>query len=619
MATDSLAFLTDRVFLLRYFLLLLLTIAGWYFARMLAARQDQLGALKSELEQQQAVLAQKTQVLQQTATDLGDRVLELRSLQEVARALSSTLEVEAVLQLIVDRLTALVGTSHCAVALLEEEQGRLVGTVASVGGEGSAQTQTAARSFTLSLAEEPASARAIAERRPTVVTDARASLHAGQRHLGQLWGIRTYLVMPLVVRQRAIGALYLADTRPGFRFGEKQLQLTASFAYFAATAIENARLYQEAWEKSRELEAILASIGDGVIVADPELNLLLMNPVAARICGLESNLPAGVPLSLLIPGNPLVDLLRETLASDAPLIQEIELSPTPEGRSRIYQALASPVPAADRNARGVVTVLRDITGQKELERMKSNFLSVVSHELKTPLHSIKGFVEIILMGKTGPVGELQRDFLSTVKQQTNHLQRLIDDLLEFSRLEAGQVRLRLELVQPAQVAETVVEKLTPLAEEKGIELRNEIEGQLPVIEADRMRLEQVLTNLVDNAIKFTPVGGRVTVGGRPRNGNEVEMWVRDTGIGIPLEEQERIFDRFYQVDSSTSRAYKGTGLGLTICKHIVAHHGGRIWVESDGHPGSGATFRFTLPRRHPGDRKAALDFTALPERGRGLH
>ena len=432
-------------------------------------------------------------------------------------------------------------------------------------------------------------------------------------------------------------------------------QLLTSFAYFAATALENARLYQDAWEKRRELEAVLAGIGDGVVVADPELSLILMNPVAQDILGLEDEPPAGVPLRSYLAaaapaagpgqdpptalrsvqdvssgqgpstgsgqgpstgsGQGLADLLVETLRAGEERIRELELpgsrqagEPTRDAHMRTFGALASPVLDAEGEVRGVVVVLRDITAQKELERMKSNFLSVVSHELRTPLHSIKGFVEIILMGKTGPVTELQEDFLKTVRTQTTSLQRMIDDLLEFSRMEAGRVTLHLAEVSLPAVAQSVVAKLAPLAEEDGLQLYLGLPADLPEIDADRSRLEQVLTNLVENAIKFTPSGGEITVSG-VRLGDRVRLTVADTGIGIPPDEQDRVFDRFYQVDSSERRAYRGTGLGLSICKHIVERHSGRIWVESDGMSGHGSRFHLELPIVLRPAEALTIDFT----------
>ncbi|MBM3190361.1 MAG: PAS domain-containing protein, partial [Chloroflexi bacterium] len=374
---------------------------------------------------------------------------------------------------------------------------------------------------------------------------------------------------------------------------------------------ETARLYQSVLEKSNELEAILRGIGDGVIVVDPQLRLLMMNPVAARTFRVLEAPRPGTRLPDLVENVDLLALTEDTLdASDGPLVREIVL-PAEGDRSRIYEALASTIRGASGRPRGVAIVMRDITSQKEIEQMKTDFLSVVSHELRTPLHSIKGFVDIILMGKTGQINDLQRDFLTTVQESTANLQRLIDDLLEFSRMEAGQIRLKPERVSLYDIAETVVERLSPLAHEGQLALLNRVPEDMATVEADPMRIEQVLTNLITNAIKFTPEEGSVTVLAADF-GSQVRVAVKDTGIGIPEEEQARIFERFYQVDGSATRAYRGAGLGLTICKFIVEYHHGRIWVESK--EGEGSTFSFVLPKELPKDEALVIDFTTPARR-----
>jgi two-component system phosphate regulon sensor histidine kinase PhoR len=377
---------------------------------------------------------------------------------------------------------------------------------------------------------------------------------------------------------------------------------------------ETERIYQHVEERRNELEAILRGIGDGVIVADPDLNLLLMNPVATRIFHVKPDVTSSMPLSQVIPHQELTSLfLNAVHGAEEAIVKEISLPSDDNKTETIYQALASPILGADGKPRGVVTVLRDVTTQKELERMKSSFLSVVSHELRTPLHSIKGFVDIILMGKTGPISDTQADFLRTVREQTTHLQNLINDLLEFSRLESGQVKLRLTEVSLAEVAVAVMDKLKPLADQGQVRLVNRIAADIPAIEADRLRIEQVLTNLLDNAIKFTPASGVVTISAADM-GPEVQVAVSDTGIGIPAGELERIFERFYQVDSGSTRPYRGTGLGLTICKHIVEHHRGRIWAESPAAgQDKGSTFYFVLPKHIMfKEDQLLLDFLALP-------
>ncbi len=638
----DLGFLRERGFLLRYLLLwawiLAACLAAWFVARWQRAAHD----LSRAFTQQESDLAQKTAILQRTASDLGQRVLELRTLQEVMQALASTLRMEEVSRVIVARLANLLGVSHCAVAVLDQEGLRLLGSIAAgqappspatphphapmppyppkIGGQGggapgAATDPGALHAFSVELAGEPAAATALSSEQPVIVSDAAASASPDQRALFQRWGMRSYLVIPLIARQRPVGALYLGDSRAGLPFGEAEQQLGLSFAYFAATAVENARLYQEAWDKSSELEAVVVGIGDAVLVTDPQARLLLMNPVAMRIFGAAQML-TGAPLAELAPQSPLLPLIAEaSTAAQLPVVRELDLMTAHDRRLHTYQALASPMSSVEGAQRGVVTVLRDITARVELERMKTNFLSVVSHELRTPLHSIKGFVEIILMGKTGPINELQRDFLGVVKEQTQQLQRLISDLLEFNRMEAGQIKLRIETLDLGQLVAAVVAKMAPQAANGKVAIANHLSPDFPVIEADPLRIEQVLTNLVDNAIKFTPAGGVVTINGRaetPANqDDDIELCVSDTGIGIPPTEQQRIFDRFYQVDGSSSRLYKGAGLGLSICKHIVEYHGGRIWVASPLDEGRGAAFHIRLPRRRAGP-EAPLDFTNLP-------
>lgn len=615
-AHGSLAFLVDSLFLARYLLLLVWTVAVTIAAWSLSGRLGEVDRLRAALEERTRDLAEQTRTLQRTATDLGDRVLELRTLQEVAKALSATLYLNETLHIVADRLQILTGTSCVAVGLLAADGRSLTSVV--MPGQG-----TSLRRRPVVLPLDRATREALALGRSQVLACGPADDGDGGSlaWLAQVWQASAIELIPMVVRDEPIGALLVGLDQPE-QANRRQRSLVESFAYFAGTAIENARLYSDVLEKRRELEAVLAGIGDGVLVVDTAGSLVLMNPVAGRIFGLEAMPAAGTPLRGFLPTDDLADMLEAVMAAGQVLVRELPIPSagwSSDGQPRTFQALAAPVhrsTEAGEQLAGVVTVLRDITAQKELERMKSNFLSVVSHELKTPLHSIKGFVDIILMGKTGPVTELQRDFLNTVREQTGHLQRLIEDLLEFSRLESGQIRLRPVRLAPIEVVHNVVEKLAPLANNKQVALHMEVPAELPQVEADAMRLEQVLTNLVENAIKFTDAGGEVRLRGWDR-GEFIELAVIDTGIGIPPEERERVFERFYQVDSSTRRRYKGTGLGLTICKHIVTQHGGRIWVEDGGLAADGqsrgSAFHFTLPKVFPqvAAGEAALDFGTL--------
>jgi len=609
----SLFFLTDIGFLVRYGLLSVWVIGcvvvGWLMER----RQESISKLADDLLLKSHDIEAQTRVVQRTAGELANRLLELRSLQESVKAINSALALDELLQLVEENATQVLRGARCTIALVNDEQ-----AVVTLAASGVPQHELWGTSF---QAGRGVAGWVVENRRPALIPDVTRDARfvpVGNQLIASLVSV------PLILEGQVIGAL-TATAPQRNAFTETDVNLLDAFGDQAVIAVKNARLYEKllaeeketgrlyrsVLEKSSELEAVLRGIGDGVIFVDPQLRLLMMNPVAAQLFGVVQTPQLGVRLPDIAAGMPTVSeqllaLIQQTLQeSGAPLIRELTL-PGQGDRNLIYQALASTVKGVGGEPRGVVMVMRDITAQKEIDRIKSDFLSVVSHELRTPLHSIKGFVDIILMGKTGEINELQRDFLTTVKESTSNLQRLINDLLEFSRMEAGQIKLKPEMVSLYEAAQSVADQLAPLAQQGQLTLTNRIPADIVAVEADPMRIEQVITNLVSNAIKFTPVGGSVTISAEDQ-GEQVRVAVTDTGIGIAPEEQSKIFQRFYQVDGSATRSYRGTGLGLTICKFIVEYHHGRIWVESV--VGQGSTFFFTLLKTLPSNDNLVIDFT----------
>ena len=612
----GLFFLGDRGFIVRYVSLLIYLVAAVVVGVVIERRQRSISDLGADLSRKDKDLNDQARIRQQSAADLANRLLELRSLQESVKVINSALGLDELLQVIVENATQVLRGARCTIALVDERR-QVVLTSAAAGIPKESLWGTMFR------VGQGVAGWVVEHRRSALIESVAEDERF--RPIGN-WPIESMVSVPLISGGQVIGALTATSPEPG-AFAEGDVRLLDAFGDQAAIAVKNARLYeqllseeketarlyQSVLEKSRELEAVLRGIGDGVVVVDPDLSLLMMNPVAARILRVHRPPQEGVRLPEIVSNDQLLALVHDTLANvDAPVIQEIAMPETDDGsvptdaaRVPIYQALASAVSGADAHVRGVVVVLRDITSQKEIEQIKSDFLSVVSHELRTPLHSIKGFVDIILMGKTGEINDLQRDFLTTVKESTTNLQRLIDDLLEFSRMEAGRIKLRPEMISLYAVAEKVVERLNPLAQEGDLLLVNEIPENLAHVEADAMRIEQVLTNLVSNACKFTREGSVRIVA--EDAGDQIQVSVHDTGIGIPETEQPNIFQRFYQVDGSTTRSYRGAGLGLTICKFIVEYHRGRIWVESV--EGEGSIFYFCLPKTLPTDEDLVIDFT----------
>jgi signal transduction histidine kinase len=240
---------------------------------------------------------------------------------------------------------------------------------------------------------------------------------------------------------------------------------------------------------------------------------------------------------------------------------------------------------------------------QELDRLKSDFVSNVSHELRTPLTAIKGAVDLVLREVTGPLTEKQTHYLTRVRSNTQHLAGLINDLLDLSKIESGKSEVKRSRVSLAGLVHEVVETLRPVAAEKEIALEAAISAPSILVWVDRDKINQVLTKLIGNAIKFTPAHGTVTISAS-RNANErVLVSVSDTGPGIPPDEKQRIFDKFYQIAQSGEAKPKGTGLGLAICKALVELHGGTIWVESE--PSGGSVFYFTLPATMDGDVRSS--------------
>jgi signal transduction histidine kinase len=250
---------------------------------------------------------------------------------------------------------------------------------------------------------------------------------------------------------------------------------------------------------------------------------------------------------------------------------------------------------------GTVSIFEDVTHRVEVDRLKSEFVATVSHELRTPMTSIKGYVDILLMGAAGALNQQQEYFLGVVKSNAERLTVLVNDLLDISRIEAGKATLSLQPLDLLALAqESISDLLQRLSKEKKL-LRFELQQNpnLPLCLGDKERVRQILDNLLENAYQYTGEGGQVIVH-MQQVGDEVQIDVMDNGIGISPDIQKRVFERFYRGEHPYVLATSGTGLGLAVVQHLVGMHGGRIWLESSGVPGEGSTFSFTLPVYRPG-------------------
>lgn len=353
-------------------------------------------------------------------------------------------------------------------------------------------------------------------------------------------------------------------------------------------------------EDRAQLLAVLTSMVEGVMVLDRRGYVLQINPALERMFGISRTEARGRPFSELFRHRQLNELVEAMLRSRKNQEVEIVLPLT----SRCLHIEASAAGGERDNEACIVLVCHDITELRHLETIRKDFVANVSHELRTPLTSIKGYVEALLDGaKDDP--NMATHFLHIILTQSDRLNLIIEDLLELSRIESGRISFRIDAVDVHAVIDRALSTIKPLAEKKEHRLVISVNAVLPPAAGDEDRLVQVLTNLLDNAVKYTPAGGTITIAARKASapgtsepvGNTIDLSVSDTGIGIPEPDRPRVFERFYRVDKARSRELGGTGLGLAIVKHIVEGHGGQVWVEANEPKGSRFVVRLPINSR----------------------
>jgi PAS domain S-box-containing protein len=386
-------------------------------------------------------------------------------------------------------------------------------------------------------------------------------------------GLESYICVPMVARGRVLGAITLLGAGSGRSFGEADLALAQDLARRAAIAIDNAELFREAEERA-EASRVLAAIGDGVVLVDDAGIVRLCNPAAERITGRSEAAVVGRPLVEALPGLGEIEAGRP---STVPL----------ELNGRELWLSVSGVRFDD----GTVYAFRDLTDERTLEAMRQDLVATVSHELRTPLAAIYGAALTLQRSDVKLEEELRNRLLAIVVEESNRLAEIVNDLLLASQLDAGNLHVAIEATDAAPLAQAVIDAARTHAPD-GVEFELEARSPLPQIAADPGHLRQVLGNLVDNAVKYSPDGGRVRLQ-IAQAGDNLRIAVADTGLGIPAGEQRRIFEKFYRLDPDMTQGIGGTGLGLYISRELVRRVGGRIWVDS--REGEGSTFFVELP------------------------
>jgi PAS domain S-box-containing protein len=347
--------------------------------------------------------------------------------------------------------------------------------------------------------------------------------------------------------------------------------------------------YNRVLSDKKQTDAVIRSVAEGLLVVDSQGKVVMMNPAAERLLGVTRKDKIGRPVDESLREEQLVSLVRDSKNNGG---KEIELLSQNHETNKTIRASSAVIENENGQTVGMVSVLSDITKQKEIDRLKSSFVANVTHELRTPLVSIDKSIGLLLDSSGGGLTQTQQQFLSIASRNCKRLGLLINDLLDLAKLESGKMTVQLVPCAIDKVISESIEGLAAWANTKSVALVNKAVSELPLVNIDSDKIIQVLNNLIGNAIKFTPNNGTITMDAQLHNDQEIVVSVQDTGIGIAQEELSKVFDKFYQTGERVASDVSGTGIGLSIAREIVQLHGGKIWVESQDQQGT--KFSFTI-------------------------
>ena len=511
--------------------------------------------------------------------------LQLRQrdyLLRISRAMTSRQDLPSLLRLILNSAAEMVG-GEVGLLVLRQADGRLI-PQAIFGLSSAKAAGLAARLMELPpLVAGAGSSRSLPELSLPLVSAA-----AGVP-------LRQVVQLPLRIEDEQLGAIYVFRSG-GLAFGANERQVLQSFADQAAIAVRNLRLYEQAMAEKQRLNAIIENSANGVMILTPDRRVQVMNRSLAGMTGWAAEEAQGEPCWKVLPlenteGQNLcaADGSLGDLPADGSLYVEGDVI-RPGGSRLTLGVTYTPLFDDGGQLRNIIVNVVDITRFREAEEMKSTFVSVISHELKTPVSLIKGYASTLRRPDASWKPETVRDGLGVIEDEADRLNGLIDNLLDASRIQAGVFRLDLNEVNIERLARRAVDGFRLQTEAHQFTL--DFPAALPAVLADEARIRQVIDNLISNAIKYSPDGGVIRIGAW-HDSHGITVYIADEGIGIPPAEQSRLFESFYRVDSGMRRQTKGAGLGLYLSKAIVEAHNGQIWVRSA--PGQGSTFFFTLP------------------------
>jgi PAS domain S-box-containing protein len=528
------------------------------------------------------------------------RTRELAALLAISQTATQSLETEKILNDTLDKSLEILDFDVGYIRTLDAEKKNLIVRVA----RGLSSPEFLSTSFPLDSPDPIVGKIVFKTQKPYIGADIRKDPMFQARTM-EKEGVISLAMVPIVSKQRAMGFIAVGSKK-FHKFTKREVRLLVAFSSQLGSALENAQLYDEVNKEKAYIENLVDNAGDAIISTDVEDRILTWNHGAEVIFGYSKEETVGQSLTILLPSHRAGELeeIRDKVRLTG-VIRNLEVRRIRKDGIIIEASLAvSPIRDKDDNVIGFLHLARDVTEKKryeqrlkELDKMKSAFVSNVSHELRTPLTAIKASADNMLDRLIGDLNGKQVGYLTRIKSNSDRLARLINDLLDLSTIEAGKIDLRPTKLSLVTLVKEAAESLRPVATEKLINLTVMSADPGVIAWADRDKVIQVLMNLIGNALKFTPTRGKVTIAVAKDSAAWMQISVTDTGPGIPAEEVNKVFGRFYQIGQAGTQKTQGTGLGLAISKALVEMHGGKIWVESEA--GKGSTFSFTLPAEQP--------------------
>ncbi len=513
-----------------------------------------------------------------------ERTMELSVLYEVSNAISYTLDYKTLLKLIMESLFKIVDYDICASLLFDAHTANITLKPAYTESLGFVnELKNSLIDSTSMLTGENIRNKSMS------VFLIPTSPDAKPKEERKFEGIRSFFNVPFIVCGKTIGMINVSSCKDN-AFSEENIKLIYTIANQASNAIERLQSVISA-EKSK-MESMVESMAEGVIMLDEKGQIVVLNPQARQMLGFgpDSEVTSQA-LDEKMRNIGLDKVLQE--CQDEKIIVKKEII-IPKGVEEvILHSEVSPVKGIEEEIIGIVTILRDITKEKEIDKMKTEFISTVSHELRTPLSTMKAYASIISDEIPGKLTNDQREYIAIIEINIDRLARLINNLLDISKIEAGRAELKKTLVDITNLAKVTVSALKPEADGKHIEFKTSFPAIAMNAYVDTDKITQVFVNLISNAIKFTWDKGKITVEIKDEE-KEIECSVTDTGVGIAQENLRKLFTKFQQFSRTAGNGAKGTGLGLAISKKLIDIHNGRIWAESK--IGEGSKFIFTLPK-----------------------